>query len=75
MLAADKVGSEEALMVYNDCIRRTLVYFSGYECQEQEGAFMIAFSEPQLAMEWAMMVQEIMLEVDWSDDVLRLPGA
>lgn len=70
----DKLAAEEALTIYNDCVRRTLSATGGYECQEQEGNYMISFATPDNAVEWCLLVQEVLMEVDWTEDVLRLPG-
>lgn len=70
----DKLAAEEALTIYNDCIRRTLSATGGYECQEQEGNYMISFPTPDDAVEWCLLVQEVMMEIDWTESVLQLPG-
>lgn len=57
------------LQQYSDVIRWTLLVAGGYECQEQEGNYMIAFDAAGAALEWALLVQEALLEVDWSKQV------
>eukprot|EP00803_Ostreobium_quekettii_P000774 evm.model.scf_68EXC.3 EVM.evm.TU.scf_68EXC.3 scf_68EXC:54997-57285(+) len=47
----------------------------GYECQEQVGNYMIAFATAESAIEWCLLVQEVMVEIPWTDRVLRLPYA
>ncbi|GLI61993.1 hypothetical protein VaNZ11_004564, partial [Volvox africanus] len=74
MVAVSRDLSYDVLSVYNDCVRRSLLACSGYECQEQEGHFMVAFSEPGAALEWCLMLQEIVMEVAWTPSMLCLPG-
>lgn len=42
--------------------------------QEMDGAFMIAFGHPCDALEWCLLVQEIMMEIPWSREMLSLDG-
>ncbi|GIL51262.1 hypothetical protein Vafri_7136 [Volvox africanus] len=74
MIAVSRDLSYDVLSVYNDCVRRSLLACSGYECQEQEGHFMVAFSEPGAALEWCLMLQELVMEVAWTPPMLCLPG-
>ncbi len=39
-----------------------------------DGAFMIAFNHPCDALEWCLLVQEIMMEIPWSREMLSLDG-
>jgi len=43
------------------CVRTSLLLCGGYECQEKEGTFMIAFPEPKAAVEWALTLQLALL--------------
>jgi len=62
-------AAEELLQQYSDVVRWTLLTAGGYECQEQEGNYMIAFLSAATAVEWALLVQEALLEVKWSIQV------
>lgn len=62
-------AAEELLQQYNDMIRWTLLVADGYECQEQEGNFMVAFADAADALEWCLLVQEALMEVQWSEQV------
>ncbi|GAX75845.1 hypothetical protein CEUSTIGMA_g3288.t1 [Chlamydomonas eustigma] len=67
--------ARQVLNVYTDTIRRSLMIMGGYECQELEGAFMIAFEVAEDAVEWCLMVQELVMEVPWASEVLSLPDS
>lgn len=56
-------------------VRWTLLVAGGYECQEQEGNYMIAFDSPAAALEWALLVQEALMDVNWSKQVRARPCA
>eukprot|EP00775_Hariotina_reticulata_P012686 gene12686-12816_t len=75
MLSANREAAEEMLQQYSDVVRWTLLISGGYECQEQEGSYMIVFASAAAALEWSLLVQEALMEVNWSDRVLSLPGA
>eukprot|EP00775_Hariotina_reticulata_P012684 gene12684-12814_t len=88
MLTANRAAAEQLLQQYSDVVRWTLLVAGGYECQEQEGNYMIAFASAAAAVEWALLVQEALMEVNWSKQcgqqlldiiiemlVLDLPGA
>ncbi|KXZ45802.1 hypothetical protein GPECTOR_50g596 [Gonium pectorale] len=74
MTAVNRDLSLDVMAAYNDCVRRSLIACNGYECQEQEGNYMIAFARPSEALEWCLMLQEIMMEVAWSPPMLSLPS-
>ncbi|KAK9843076.1 hypothetical protein WJX74_006588 [Apatococcus lobatus] len=52
-------AAEKGMMLnrFRSCVRTTLLLLGGVECQEKEGCFMLAFSTPRLAAEWAMSLQ------------------
>ncbi|WIA33706.1 hypothetical protein OEZ86_006824 [Tetradesmus obliquus] len=75
MSLADRPAAQEMLQHYSDVVRWTLLVAGGYECQEQEGNYMIAFHSAATALEWALLLQEALMEVNWSNEVLALPGA
>eukprot|EP00878_Enallax_costatus_P019307 GHUV01020367.1.p1 GENE.GHUV01020367.1~~GHUV01020367.1.p1 ORF type:complete len:869 (+),score=259.19 GHUV01020367.1:252-2609(+) len=49
----------------------------GYLCRQQEGVlkYMLAFREPARAVEWALLLQEVLLHIPWPDEVLQELGA
>ncbi|KAK9818038.1 hypothetical protein WJX72_006076 [[Myrmecia] bisecta] len=73
MQTLSETASEHALTLYRDCVRRLLRSKNGYECQEAEGSFMLAFGRPMDAVQFCLLVQEALCEVHWGDDVLSLP--
>ncbi|KAL3145789.1 hypothetical protein ABBQ38_015166 [Trebouxia sp. C0009 RCD-2024] len=73
MRAQGEVAAEHAMTLYKDVIRRLLRLTEGYECQEAEGNFMLAFHKPIKAVQFCLLVQEEMLKVHWREDVLALP--
>ena len=57
----DRQLASVALGQFKSCVRTTLLLCDGYECQETEGAFLIAFSSPRAALEWALVLQLALL--------------
>ncbi|KXZ51008.1 hypothetical protein GPECTOR_14g25 [Gonium pectorale] len=74
MVAVSRDLSFDVLAVFNDVVRRSLLVCGGYECLEQEGHFMMAFAAPAEALEWCLMLQELIMEVSWTPPMLCLPG-
>lgn len=57
----DKQQGLIALGRFKSCVRTSLLLCGGYECQEKEGTFMIAFPHPRAAVEWALTLQLALL--------------
>jgi len=55
--------AQQALVLYCACVRQTLDKTFGYECQELEGTFMLAFSEAHEAITFALVLQLMLLQV------------
>ncbi|KAK9863985.1 hypothetical protein WJX84_001650 [Apatococcus fuscideae] len=62
--------AEQACSLYTDVVRSTLFVNKGYECQEKEGVFMMAFETPVSALEWALTLQLALIKVTWPEDLL-----
>ena len=45
------------MTLYKDVIRRLLRTTEGYECQEAEGNFMLAFHNPMKAVQFCLLVR------------------
>lgn len=65
LVAANRAAAELALELYSDCVRWLLLVGGGYECQESEGTFMVAFSSADVAIEWCLMVQQVLKDMSW----------
>ena len=63
MVALHEAAANLMLEMYNTTVRKSLLAVGGYECQELDGAFMIAFNDASDAMEWCLMLQELLLDV------------
>ena len=50
-------ATEEALVMFRYKVRRALRDQLGYECQEADGAFMLAFSSPADAVRFCLLVR------------------
>ena len=50
------MATEHALSMYREQVRRNLAKMQGYECQEADGEFMLAFSLPLQAVSFCLMV-------------------
>ncbi len=51
-----------ALGRFKSCVRTSLLLCDGYECQEKEGTFLVAFCSPRAALEWALTLQLAVLK-------------
>jgi hypothetical protein len=65
MVHANRSATEAALQLYSDCVRWLLLVAGGYECQEMEGSFMVAFTAADAALEWCLMVQTVLRDLNW----------
>ncbi|KAK9835452.1 hypothetical protein WJX74_000339 [Apatococcus lobatus] len=68
--AVDAKLAQRAQAKYKSCVRTTLRLASGYECQDLQGVFMLAFKNATDAVCWAMLLNLALLRVDWDDDML-----
>jgi len=59
--AADLAATEEALVMFRYKVRRALRDQQGYECQEADGDFMLAFSSPCDAARFCLSVSQLCL--------------
>ncbi len=55
--SVDKQQALIALGRFKSCVRTSLLLCDGYECQEKEGTFLVAFASPRAAVEWALKLQ------------------
>ena len=56
MQEANSTATDLALLLYKDYVRRWLLKLHGYECQEAEGEFMLAFFSPVPAIQFCLQV-------------------
>lgn len=54
---ANSTATDLALLLYKDYVRRWLLKLHGYECQEAEGEFMLAFFNPIPAIQFCLQVK------------------
>jgi len=50
-------AANSAVLIYLACVRKLVRRFSGYECQEADGSFMLAFKNPTDAVLFCLMVR------------------
>ena len=74
VLRIDKQQGLIALGRFKSCVRTSLLLCGGYECQEKEGTFMIAFPQPRAAVEWALTLQLALLRYALLDSTHRTDG-
>lgn len=55
-------AAKAASSKFKSCLRTTLRLTVGYECQEKEGVFMLAFEKAHRAAEWAILFNMALLE-------------
>ena len=53
----DKQQALIALGRFKSSVRTSLLLCDGYECQEKEGTFLVAFASSRAAVEWALTLQ------------------
>jgi hypothetical protein len=66
-------AAKQAREMFCSAVRTTLAACRGYECQEKEGVFMLAFAEPSDALRWACVLHLALLCVHWPREVLDAP--
>ena len=59
MQERDSDAADSALLIYLACVRKLLRRFGGYECQEADGSFMLAFKNPTDAILFCLMVKPL----------------
>ncbi|KAL0023908.1 hypothetical protein WJX79_009620 [Trebouxia sp. C0005] len=70
--AIDKQQALIALGRLKSCVRTSLLLCDGYECQEKEGTFLVAFASPRAAVEWALTLQLALMKVPWGEALLSM---
>ena len=53
--------AQRAQAKYKSCVRMTLRLALGYECQDLNGVFMLAFQNATHAVQWAMLLNLALL--------------
>eukprot|EP01065_Artemidia_motanka_P019510 TRINITY_DN2321_c0_g1_i2.p1 TRINITY_DN2321_c0_g1~~TRINITY_DN2321_c0_g1_i2.p1 ORF type:complete len:695 (+),score=153.67 TRINITY_DN2321_c0_g1_i2:1330-3414(+) len=66
-------GMYEALQQHNAVLRSTAAAHDGYEVKTIGDAFMVAFSDVQLAVQFAVEAQRQLLATEWPLDLLQAP--
>jgi hypothetical protein len=66
--AIKKRIAQRIFFCHNTVMRRFLTDHDGYECQEDNGSFMIAFQSPRNACLWAIATHIAFLKMDWSKE-------
>lgn len=61
-MAMNAEAAKIALLKFKSCLRTILRLTNGYECQEKDGVFMLAFEKPREAAEWAILFNLALLE-------------
>ena len=56
MRESNQAMAELALNLYRECLRKVLTQRGGYECQETEGSFMLAFYNCTDAVQFCVLV-------------------
>ncbi|KAK9864492.1 hypothetical protein WJX84_005112 [Apatococcus fuscideae] len=70
LLAMNAEVAKAALCKFKSCLRTMLRLADGYECQEKDGVFMLAFEGPKMAAEWAILFNMALLDLEWPDELL-----
>ena len=59
--AQSDTAVDHAMTLYRDVVRRLLKVTKGYECQEADGNFMLAFHQPVKALHFCLLVCTVLL--------------
>ena len=65
LLEANQEVAELANQLYKDTVRWLLLVAGGYECHEADACFLMAFTSPDAALEWCLMVQQVLRDISW----------
>ncbi|CAG9463910.1 unnamed protein product [Pedinophyceae sp. YPF-701] len=68
-------AAKDALRLYKSAVRRLLPRFSGYECQELTGSFMLVFHCTSDALMFGWSLQLTLRDLAWPARVLRTTNA
>ena len=63
-----------ALDIHNELIRAAIKKHNAFEVKTQGDSFMIAFHDPESAVECCFQIQQALLETDWPAPLLDLPS-
>ena len=66
---------DAALDCYNCCVQLAVSATGGYVCQELGGTFMLVFASPAAALEFALLLQYVLMEAAWDESLLELKSA
>lgn len=66
---------DAVLTCYNCCVQLAVSATGGYVCQELGGIFMLAFASPAAALEFALLLQYVLMEAAWDESLLQLKSA
>ena len=64
-----------ALAIHDTLMRETLEMMGGYEVKTEGDAFMVAFADPLVALQWCLTVQERLTAAQWPPELLGLTDA
>ncbi|CAN6645393.1 adenylate cyclase [Trichomonascus vanleenenianus] len=65
------VAMRSAIRMHNTLMRRTLRLARGYEVKTEGDAFIVSFSDPTSALMWCLSVQEMLLSVEWPEEIIN----
>ncbi|CAG9464693.1 unnamed protein product [Pedinophyceae sp. YPF-701] len=68
-------ATRHAVRIYKAAVRRSLQEFGGYECQELDATFMLAFYDMRSAMMWSIALQEVLPKLPWPSRLLETSHA
>lgn len=66
--------TQRAVDSFTSLARKHLALFGGYECQEDQGQFMMAFHNSQNALMYCVAIQNALMNVKWRRFILNVPG-
>ncbi|WIA37804.1 hypothetical protein OEZ86_014669 [Tetradesmus obliquus] len=63
-------AAKQAREMFCSAVRTSLSACRGYECQEKDGIFMLAFGDTGDALEWGCLLHMVLMCVHWAPEVL-----
>lgn len=60
---SDTLGMMKGIAIHHELMRAQITAHNGYEVKTEGDAFMVAFQNPEDAIEWCLTTQELLLKI------------
>ncbi|GAX76365.1 hypothetical protein CEUSTIGMA_g3811.t1 [Chlamydomonas eustigma] len=66
---------DKAMIIHDTCMRACMAKYQGYESCTEGDAFIMAFPNPLLALNFCFELQSELMLMEWPSEMLRVPDA